>query len=251
MAVFDINGNKEPFLLVQLEEGEKIYAESDSMLAMQDGIEITGQARGGFLASIGRAITSGEDLFQQTLTATKDSIVMLSPALPGDIKILKLEFAKGYYLNDYAFFAADDNIVLETRMNQSIGGALFSGDGFFILHAHATHGTGHLVINGLGSIEEIEISSEGGDLLVDNGHLLAWEDGVTYETEMVNASSGAGFFSRAINSVTSGEGVVMRLKGNGKIYVASRNLETFKGFIAKLSGAVPARNDGNSGFSFT
>jgi len=245
MAVFDVNGSKEPFLLVQLARGEKIYAESDSLLAMQDGVEVTGQARGGFLASIGRAITSGEDLFQQTLTATKDSIVMLSPAIPGDIKILELEYNKGYYLNDYAFFAADDNIVLETRMNQSIGGALFSGDGFFILHAH---GNGHLVINGLGSIEEIEINQESGDFIVDNGHLLAWEDGVTYETELVNASSGAGFFSRAINSVTSGEGVMMRLKGNGKIYVASRNLDTFKAFIGKLSNP---RDNSNTGFSFS
>ena len=243
MAQFDVNGDKEPFLIVQLEKGEKIFAESDSMLAMQDGITIRGEARGGVLASIGRAITSGEDLFQQTLTATKDAVVMLSPSLPGDIKILQLEHNKGYYLNDYAFFAAEDGINLETRRNQTLGSAIFSGDGFFVLHAS---GQGHLVINGLGSIEEIEISTEGGDLIVDNGHLLAWDEGITYATEMVNASSGAGFLSRAVNSLTSGEGVVMRLKGNGKIYIATRNLGNFGKFVNSLVDPSSNRNTGSS-----
>ena len=241
MAVFNINGEKEPFLIVQLEKGEKIFAESDSMMAMQDSIEIKGEARGGFLASIGRAITSGEDLFQQTITATQDAVVMLSPSLPGDIKILKLSPNKGYFLNDYAFFTAEDGINLETRRNQNIGSSLFSGDGFFVLYAG---GNGSLVINGLGSIEEIEISDEGGDLIVDNGHLLAWEEGISYTAEVVNSGS-SGFLGRAINSITSGEGMVMRLKGTGKIYVASRNLGTFKSFISGLSN----NTDSNSGTS--
>lgn len=231
MAIFDINGAKEPFLIVQMSRGEKIFAESDSMLAMQDGIEIRGEARGGVMSSIGRALTSGENLFQQTLTATKDSVAMLSPSLPGDIKILKLEPHKGYYLNDYAFFAADDSVTLETRTNQNVSSSFFGGDGFFLLHAS---GKGHLVINGLGSIEEIEISREGGDLIVDNGHLLAWEEGISYEAQMVNKNSGGGFFQRAVQSVTSGEGMVMRLRGNGKIYVASRNLNSFRSFVASL-----------------
>ncbi len=247
MATFDINGEKEPFLIVQLKQGEKIFAESDSMMAMQDGIEIKGEARGGFLASLGRAITSGEDLFQQSITAKKDAVVMLSPSIPGDIKILTLTSNKGYFLNDYAFFTAEDGIKLETRRNQNIGSSLFGGDGFFVLHAG---GDGTLVINGLGSIEEIEMSHDGGELIVDNGHLLAWEEGISYQAEMINNGS-SGFFSRAINSITSGEGMVMRLSGTGKIYVASRNLGTFKSFISSLtSNNSSISTDNNSDTSF-
>jgi len=228
MATFDINGEKEPFLIVSMDRGDKVFAEADSMLAMQDGIEIKGETRGGVLASIGRAFSSDENLFQQTFTAHQDGVVMLSPAIPGDIKILKLEKNRSYYLNDYAFFAAEDSINLETEVNSNIGRALFSGDGLFVLK---TTGTGTLVINGLGSIEEIELSEDSGDLIVDNGHLLAWDDTISYEAEMVNANSSSGFFTRAFNSMTSGEGVVMRLKGNGKIYIATRNLSNFGKFI--------------------
>ncbi len=234
MAIFNVDGAKEPFLIVQLERGEKVYAEPDSMLAMQDGIEITGTLQGGLLASIGRSLTSSEGLFQQTLTAKKDSLVMLAPSIPGDIKILKLERNRGYFLNDYAFFAADDSIEIETRLNRNIGRMLFSGDGVFVSHAS---GDGVLVINGLGSIEEIEISSEGGDLIVDNGHLLAWDDTISYDAELVNKDSS--IFSRVVHSVTSAEGVVMRLSGNGKVYIASRNLSTFESFISSI---VTTRN---------
>jgi len=228
MANFDLNGEKEPFLIVSMNKGDKIFAESDSMLAMQDGIEIKGEARGGVLASIGRAFTSDEGLFQQTFFAHQDGVVMLSPSIPGDIKILSLSKDKSYYLNDYAFFAGEDSIKLETEVNSNVGRALFSGDGLFVLRAK---GQGSLAINGLGSIEEIELSEDSGDLIVDNGHLLAWEDTISYTAEMVNANSSSGFFTRAFNSLTSGEGVVMRLKGNGKIYVATRNLGNFNNFI--------------------
>ncbi len=228
MAEFTISGEKEPFLIVTMEKGDKIFAESDSLLAMQDGIEIAGEARGGILASLGRVFSSDEDFFQQTLSAEKDSVVMLSPTIPGDIKLLKLEDGKSYYLNDYAFFAGEDTINLEIELNGSIGNALFSGDGLFILHAN---GEGTLAINGLGSIEEIELDEESGDLVVDNGHLLAWDDTISYSAEMVNSNSSSGFFRRTLNSFTSGEGIMMRLRGNGKIYIASRNLNNFTGFI--------------------
>jgi uncharacterized protein (TIGR00266 family) len=228
MTEFMLNGEKEPFLIVQMDKGDKVFAESDSLLAMQDGIEISGQMRGGFLSSVMRAVTSEEDFFQQTLTATKDAVAMLSPALPGDIKILDLS-KQSYFLNDYAFFAADDAINLAIRRNQTLGSSLFGGDGFFVLHAT---GQGKLVINGLGSIEEVEIDPSS-DFIVDNGHLLAWEEGISYGMEMVN-SGGNSFFSRAMNSMTSGEGLVMRLQGEGKVYIASRNLNSFKGFVESL-----------------
>ncbi len=232
MAHFELNGSKEPFLIIQMQRGEKIFAESDSMLAMQDGIEIRGEARGGVMSSLGRAITSGENFFQQTLIATSDSVVMLSPSLPGDIKILNLQQSKGYFLNDYAFFAAEDSVKLEVRRNQNISSAIFGGDGFFVMYAH---GKGQLAINGLGSIEEIELSSDSGDLIVDNGHLLAWEEGVHHQAQMPNRNSGGGFLSRAMQSVVSGEGIVMRLSGTGKIYIASRNLNSYRKFITTVA----------------
>lgn len=227
MAEFLINGEKEPFLIVQMSRGETVFAESDSMMAMQEGVEITGEMRGGFLSSVARSMTSSEDLFQQTIRASRDAVVMLSPSLPGDIRVFSLN-NNSVYLNEHAFFAAEDSITLETKRNQD-GGSLFSGEGFFLLKAS---GKGNLAINGLGSIEEIEISDDA-PLIVDTGHLLAWEEGIRFEVRM-NGGSNSSFFGRAMNAVTSGEGFVMHLRGNGKIYIASRNLNAYESFIRSL-----------------
>jgi len=232
MSSFELNGNNEPILIIQMEKGEQVFAESDSMVAMQDGIEIKGSMKGGFFSSLVRKMTSSEDLFQQTLIAHSDSVVMLAPAIPGDIKILKVDYNKRYFLNDYAFFAADNSISLETKMQKSIGSMIFDSDGIFILEAS---GTGNLAINGMGSIEEIELDANSGDLIVDNNHLLAWDSSLDYSVEMVNANQGGGFLSRAFHSLTSGEGVVMRLSGKGKVYITSRNLNSFKQFIQTMA----------------
>ncbi|HHC75154.1 MAG TPA: TIGR00266 family protein, partial [Thiothrix sp.] len=61
MTDFMLNGEKEPFLIIQMNQGDKVFAESDSLLAMQDGIEVKGQMRGGFLSSMMRAVSSEED----------------------------------------------------------------------------------------------------------------------------------------------------------------------------------------------
>lgn len=225
MAEFMVNGAKEPFSIVQMQHGEALFAESDSMMAMQEGIEITGEMRGGFLNSVARAMTSDEGLFQQTIKASREAVIMLSPQLPGDIKVFDVAPGKGIYLNEHAFFCAEASVSLDTRRNQD-GGSLFSGEGFFLMHAH---GRGKLAINGLGSIEEIEISADS-PLIVDTGHLLAWEEGIHFEVKMNGGSSG-GFFGRAMNAVTSGEGFVMHLRGNGKIFVASRNVNAYGAFI--------------------
>ncbi len=154
---------------------------------------------------------------------------MLALSIPVDIKILNLVENKSYFLNNYSFFAADESIELNTKVNKSIGRMLFSGDGLFVSHAS---GKGSLVINGLGSIEEIEISSNAGDLILDNGHLLSWDDTISYSAELLN--KGSNMFSRVFHSVISSEGVVMRLSGDGKIYVARRNLRTFELFINNI-----------------
>ena len=49
MADFSILGTTDPFLAVQLDQGEKVVAEGGAMAAMEDTIDLTGKARGGFL----------------------------------------------------------------------------------------------------------------------------------------------------------------------------------------------------------
>ena len=47
MPTYSIQGSTDPFVHVELAEGEKIMAERDAMAMMSDTIDLSGKARGG------------------------------------------------------------------------------------------------------------------------------------------------------------------------------------------------------------
>ncbi|MES2570905.1 MAG: TIGR00266 family protein [Verrucomicrobiota bacterium] len=230
MAEYEVVGNVDPFLLVRLKHGEKLYCESNAMVTMDGTLELKGEMQGGLLRSLTRRLTAGESFFQQKIEAVKgDGETLLAPNLPGDIMVLDVG-SQQYRLNDGAFLAADTTVTIETR-RQGIGQALFGGTGgFFIME---TSGTGKIAISGFGALFNLDVKV-GNDMVVDNSHVVAWDAGLRYE--MTTATAKGGFLAGLANSVTSGEGVVQRFSGNGKVVVCSRNRG---GFISWLASRLP------------
>jgi uncharacterized protein (TIGR00266 family) len=109
---------------------------------------------------------------------------------------------------------------------QNLLKGLFSGEGFFVLRAS---GMGTLFVSSYGAIHPIELS-EGQEFVVDNGHLVAWPE--TMEYKIQKASSGW------ISSLTSGEGLVCRFRGPGRVLIQTRNPG---GFIAWITQFLPKR----------
>jgi uncharacterized protein (TIGR00266 family) len=216
---FTIYGEKEPLLHVNLKKGEKIYAESGSMVTMDQTLKLDGRMQGGILSAIGRKFANGESFFNQFIEAdTGEGDTLLAPSLPGDIKILDVG-AKQYYLNDGAFLASDTNVNLNVQM-QNIGNALFGGTGgFFIMK---TSGQGKIAVSGFGEIFEIDVV-EGNEMTIDNQHVVAWDQNLSYNIG-ISTNKSSGFVGNLINSVTSGEGIVTKFRGNGKVYLSSRNI---------------------------
>ncbi len=233
MAEYEVVGNIDPFLLVRLQPGEKIYCESNAMVTMDGTLELKGEMQGGLLRSLTRRFTAGESFFQQKIEATKGpGESLLAPNLPGDIMVLDVG-AQQYRLNDEAFLAADTSVTIETR-RQGIGQALFGGTGgFFIME---TAGSGKLAVSGFGALFNLEVKA-GSDMIVDNSHVVAWDSVLRYE--MTTSTTNSGFLSGLMNSVTSGEGIVQRFSGNGKVIVCSRNRG---GFLTWLSSKMPGRS---------
>ena len=102
---------------------------------------------------------------------------------------------------------------------QSIGRALFGGQGgFFVM---TTQGEGTLLVNAFGAIKKIELKDQ--EMTIDNAHVVAWSKDLHYDIHLEN-----GF----LQSVGTGEGVVNTFRGTEEIYVQSLNVETF----AKILG---------------
>ena len=225
MPVFTITGDVDPFLHVSLRKGEKIFCESGAMVMMEAALQVKGQMRGGLGRALMRRLATDESLFQQEIHAVGgDGDCLLSPSLPGAIELLDVGPDSAYTLADGSFLAADDGVEVRARMN-TLGGGLFGGTGGFVI-MEAT-GRGKLAVSGFGSIFTLDIEPDR-ETVIDNSHAVAWSSNLRYEVGMPNSGSG-GFFGTMVNSVTSGEGLVIKFQGRGKVVVCSRNRTLFRG----------------------
>lgn len=218
MPKFTVTGEVDPFLLVSLKRGEKIFCESGAMVMMEDGLQIKGQMRGGLMQSLMRRFANDESVFQQEIEAVQgDGDCLLSPALPGSVEMLQVSSHASYVLADGSFLAAESGVDIRARLN-NLGGALFGGTGGFMV-MEAT-GQGQLAVTGFGSIFSLDVVP-GREMVIDNNHAVAWSSALQYEVGM--ARSGGGLFGTLTNAFTSGEGLVLKFRGQGRVVVCSRN----------------------------
>ncbi|MCC8988098.1 MAG: TIGR00266 family protein [Candidatus Contendobacter sp.] len=232
MAIFTITGEVDPFLHVSLNKGERIYCESDAMVMMEDTLDLTGKMTGGLGSALMRRFANGESFFQQHIEATRGAgDCLLSPVLPGTIQVLEVG-ATRYMLSDGAFVAAESGVDLRVR-SQSLGNALFAQSGGFFV-GEAT-GKGQLAVSGFGSGFMLDVEP-GKDVIIDNSHVVAWDSQLHYEIS-VPGQQGGGLLSRMLNSVTSGEGIVLRFSGRGRVVICSRNRNAFSSWIRSGASA--------------
>ena len=231
MPVFSVTGDVDPFLHVSLTRGETIYCESGAMVMMEANLDLKGKMQGGIGSAIMRRFANGESFFQQHIEAVRgDGDCLLSPTLPGAMQIVDVG-PRNYILSDGAFVAASQKVELKVR-TQSIGNALFAGSGGFFVTE--TSGQGQVVVSGFGSMNELVVE-KGKDITIDNSHVVAWDSTLRYDISITTGQSG-GFIGNLINSQTSGEGMVLKFSGNGKVYISSRNPQSLRAMIMKAQG---------------
>lgn len=209
-------------LKVWLTQGQRMKAESDAMVAMSNTIDVEGKLDGGILGGLARRFLTGEKLFFQELIAQRGpGEVLLAHAIPGEIKMIEMDGSQDYILQKDGFFASSGSIDISTKM-QNLARGLFSGEGFFVMKAS---GQGLLFISSYGAIHEIEVPA-GEEISIDNGHLVAWPDGMQYSIE--KASSGW------ISSFTSGEAIICRFRGPGRVLIQTRNPKGFGNWLLQF-----------------
>lgn len=231
MPVFNLLGSPDPFLHVAMKRGEKIFCESNAMVMMEQTLELKGKLQGGVVQSFLRRFANDESLFQQHIEAVSgDGDCLLSSTLDGDMQILDVGQVQ-YTLSDGAFVAATDTVDIKVKM-QGLGGALFGQTGgFLVMH---TSGNGQVVVSGFGTLFEMDVTP-GKDVIIDNGHVVCWDSRLTYNLSVSTAQS-SGMLGNLVNSVTSGEGMVLRFSGQGKVVVCSRNRGNFLQWLTSKLG---------------
>jgi uncharacterized protein (TIGR00266 family) len=196
--------------------GEALLVEAGAMIARDTALDMRTHMRGGLGASLKRKLLGGESLFQNTFTATAPGQTLrLAPAVEGSIVARTIAPDRGLFLQSGAFVASTPEVQLDTRWGGAKG---FFGAGLFLLRAS---GAGTLWFSAYGGLHEVTLDGAE-DYVVDNAHLVAFEDGLTYQVQKVGGLKSLLF---------SGEGLVCRLSGRGRVWIQTRSPSSLAWFL--------------------
>jgi uncharacterized protein (TIGR00266 family) len=195
---------------VDLTAGEQMRAESGAMMTMSGDMQLDAKMEGGFMKSLKRSVLGGESLFISTYTAgSAGGFVDVAAQLPGDIVVFDLQADRAMFLTRGSWLASPATVALDTQW----GGFknLFGGEGGFLVRCT---GNGPLVTTCYGALEVWNLGA-GERLVVDSGHLVAYQEGVQLQTRMVSRG--------AMKTIKSGEGLVMEFTGPGQVWTQTRS----------------------------
>ncbi|NOY10811.1 MAG: TIGR00266 family protein [Archaeoglobi archaeon] len=206
-------------LKLTLDEGEEVVAETGAMVFM-DGVRLKTEMKGGLFGGLKRMI-GGESFFVNRFIAEKRGAILgLAPPYQGDVTHVRVEGT--LYAQSGAFLAGSPELEISSKW----GGArtFFAGEGLILLKID---GYGDVFLSSFGGIEEVEVN---GELVVDTGHIVAFEEGLSF-----TISKAGGLKA----TLLSGEGLVAKFKGSGKVWIQTRSVSDYIGWLASL---MPTRD---------
>jgi uncharacterized protein (TIGR00266 family) len=213
-------------LSLSLEAGETIRAEGGAMVSYAGDIDIETKAEGGLLKSLSRSVLGGESFFMNTFTANSAGTLELAPALAGDMEHHHLE-GETLYVQSTSFVAAEPTVEVDTKFGG--GRTFFGGEGLFLLKLS---GTGDAFVSSYGAIDEHTVEP-GESLVVDTGHIVAFEESVSFDVDRVGGIK---------STLFSGEGLVCTFSGEGTVWTQTRSPDAF---LSWLIPKLPSTNSGN------
>lgn len=212
---WEIRGNPDfGELVTRLAPGEKLRLEGGAMSRVTPGMDVRNRFLGGVLPSLVRKVFGGESLFIGEYAGPAGGELALSPSLPGTVLHRSLR-ESSVMLTAGSFLAATPGVELRPRF----GGlrSFFSGEGVVLLEAT---GTGELFFNSYGAVFERDLD---GELTVDTGHVAAWTPGIEYEIKGMGGLK---------STLFSGEGLTMRFRGQGQVWLQTRTLPATAGWLS-------------------
>ncbi len=208
---------------IGLDADEAVRAEAGAMIAMSSNVGMQTKVEGGLLGGIKRAALGGESFFLNTYTAQAGpGEITVGPALPGDVVHLQLA-GHTVFVQSGSYLACGLGIDVDTKW----GGAktFFSREGLFMLKCS---GTGDLVLSTYGAVKTLDLA-QGQTYVMDTGHMVAFSEGTGYDVQKVGGWK---------STLLSGEGLVVRLTGPGRVWMQTRSPE---GFVAWLLPQLPTQ----------
>ena len=206
-------------LILKMKANQTVLVESGAMAAMDSCMTMKSKVQGGLKKGVGRML-GGESFFVSEFTAAgRAGELFLSPGIPGDIQHYYVNQNCNLMVQSSGFIACSTTVQIDTKFQGFKG--FFSGESLFLLKAS---GEGDFWFSSYGAILEIPVE---GNYVVDTGYIVAFEDTLNYNVEMINGLS----WKNLKTGILGGEGLVCRFSGKGRLWIQSRNLYPLLNFL--------------------
>jgi len=209
-------------LEVSLDPNEMIVAEAGAMVYMTPQINVRTRKREekSIWQSLKTTLLGAESFFVNEYVAEKGPGKLgFVPAPVGDIQPFEVKAGNGLILQKSAYVASTKDVHLDTEW-QGFKKGLF-GQSLFMLKVS---GEGQMFVNAFGAMDHHSLKS-GESLIVDNYHLVAFDDTCKYEVKK---------FGGLKSTILGGEGLVTEIRGPGEVYIQTKNLREFTDWLWEL-----------------
>lgn len=203
-------------MFITLNPGESIITEAGAMTSMNAELSIKTELSGGLIPALLKKFFGGESMFINTFSnnTQKPLELVLSQAVIGDIECFDLSEGE-LCLQPGAFIAYTKGVKMGVQWAGFKSWVL--GEGLFKLKLG---GKGLVFFGCYGGLTKKSVT---GDFLVDTSHLVAYSPELKMNIQMAGS---------LMASITSGEGFVNRISGNGIIYLQSRSISGLVSFLS-------------------
>ena len=197
---------------------ERVYAERGAMATMSTGVKMKGTLGGdGALRALKRKAFGGESLlFTEFRAQTEGAWVGVAPAYPGDIQVLDISQLEPMMVESGALLAYAPGVSSNVAFTGLRTMAMHEGIALLELQ-----GAGTAVISSYGGIDEVELGA-GDEVIVDTGHIVAFSASMRFDVGPLGSVG---------KSVTSGEGLVAKFTGPGRVLVQTRAEQSLRDWL--------------------
>ena len=236
---YEIIGGSFPAVNFSLDKGETVITQSGAMAWEDADIEMSTNAEGGLLKSLGRMFSGASLMFVRHKAVRDESKITFSASFPGTIREFYVDSGHEYIAQKSAFLVAEESVNIEATLAKKFWAGLLGGEGFVL---QKFSGNGLMLVEIDGSVVEVDLK-EGEQIKVETGHVALFDATVQYDIESVKGFK---------NIFFGGQGLFLTtLTGPGKVYLqtltAADMAEKLIPYLPKPETTVHTTSSSSSG----
>lgn len=217
MPQYQIYGTDFQYLKVVLAPGEMIYADAGHMISKQATVQLQTRMRGGLFGGLKRVLT-GSSFFVTEFIGPGE--LYLSGIFPGKIIQIPLN-GNGILAESHSFLAADPTVNYDAQLAKLTAGWL-GGEGLFLARFN---GVGNLFLHSYGEVIVRDLAP-GEVLQVEASHLMAFQEGMPYDVQLVGGLRSILFAHEGLFFVT--------IRGPGRVWLHTLTAEQLASALIPL-----------------